>query len=117
MMKSEDTPQIVKNSMASGFDKAPEYWFIIVGMAIYIAMRNAEAAPLRTRLLKALTAGMLAVGLSPELATRIGFSEGITAVIIMAFGQIILDGVTGLLGDRDFIKEILRSYLTKGGSK
>ena len=97
------------------FEKSLEFWAVIIGMVFYIASRRAEDEPIRLHVVKAIAAGFLAVGLATEVAPYVRDSEAIAAVIIMAFGQLILDVGTALVSDRDLVKEIVKRRF--GGGK
>jgi hypothetical protein len=91
--------------------KPPEYWLVLLGMVIYVAMKDAESAPLQRRLVKTVASGLLAVGFSKEIAPWLNGSEAIATVLIMAAGTIILDIGVALISDREFIKDLIRKRL------
>lgn len=94
--------------------KPIEYWAVLAGMVIYVATRDAEAEALTRRLLKTAASALLTIGLSPEVAARVGVSEVLAAVGLMAFGMLALDVATALIKDRDFIRELIRSRIGGG---
>lgn len=94
--------------------KPVEYWAVLAGMVIYVATRDAEAEALTRRLLKTAASALLTIGLSPEVAARLGVSEVLAAVGLMAFGMLGLDVATALIRDRDFIRELIRSRFGGG---
>ena len=89
-------------------EKTWEYWAVIAGMAVYIA-RNAEGEPAFKRMSKIAAAALLAIGLSAELAAWFHISEIVATVLIMGFGQLVLDVLTAILKDREFVKDIIKS--------
>lgn len=89
-------------------NKPPEYWFVLLGMVLYVATRDAEKQPVAKRTLKTLASAALAVGLSADASRWFGVSENIATVGIMAFGMIVLDVGTALISDRAFIKDLIR---------
>ncbi|MCB5199013.1 hypothetical protein LGQ03_07155 [Loktanella sp. TSTF-M6] len=89
-------------------NKPIEFWCIVAGMLIYVATRSAENDPIMMRFAKALTAGLLAVGGSHEVAPYVRGSEVIAAVLIMAFAQLALDVGTAIFSDREFIKALIQ---------
>lgn len=97
-------------------NKPPEYWFTMLGMALYVATRDAERQPIWTRTGKTLISAALALGLSGDFAPLLRDSEALAAVAIMAFGMIVLDLATALIKDRTFIKELIRQRLGGGGN-
>ena len=94
--------------------KPVEYWAVLAGMVIYVATRDAESEALTRRLLKTAASALLTIGLSPEVAARLGVSEVLSAVGLMAFGMLGLDVATALIKDREFIRELIRSRLGGG---
>ena len=94
--------------------KPIEYWAVLAGMVIYVATRDAEAEALTRRLLKTAASALLTIGLSPEVAARLGVSEVLAAVGLMAFGMLGLDVATALIRDRDFIRELIKSRIGGG---
>ncbi len=93
--------------------KSWEYWAAIAGIALYSALHAADAAPLKNRISKTVASGFLTIGLSPSLAEWTFGNEVFAAVLIMAFGLFVLDVATGLLADREFIKEVIKGKLRK----
>jgi uncharacterized membrane protein YoaK (UPF0700 family) len=92
-------------------NKPIEYWFVLIGMILYVATRDAERQPILKRTGKTLASAALAVGLSPDIAAWVNASETIATVGIMAFGMIVLDVGTAIVSDRNFIKELVRNRL------
>lgn len=90
------------------FGKEIEYWAILVGMAVYVVSRDAETESISKRFSKMFASGLLAYGTSSEISTYIGIGEGFAAIIVMAFGMVILDMGTALLSDKDFFKELVK---------
>jgi hypothetical protein len=97
------------------FQKPLEYWFVLVGMALWVATRDAEREPLLKRASKTAISAALAVGISPSLAVYLNGSEVWATIAVMAFGLLVLDTASALLADRDFIKDLIRRKL--GGGK
>lgn len=96
-------------------NKPLEYWAVLLGMVLYAATRDAEKQPLVKRIVKTLASALLTLGLTPSFAPFVQQSEMVAAVIIMAFGMIILDVATAIVSDREFIKELVRNRI--GGKK
>ena len=97
------------------FQKPFEYWAVLVGMVLYAATRDAEREPIWRRAVKVLSSAFLTVGLTPNVAPYLQGSETMAAVAVMAFGLLALDVATALIGDRAFIRELIRSRL--GGKR
>ncbi|MBT9383340.1 hypothetical protein KM176_05665 [Pseudooceanicola sp. CBS1P-1] len=89
------------------FGKSAEFWTVVCGMVLW-AMVRAESEPLHRRLVKTAASAFLAYGLSPTIAPWTRGSEVLAALGIMAVGLIVLDTATGLISDREFIKELIR---------
>ncbi len=92
-----------------------EYWAVLAGMVLYAATRDAERESLWRRTVKVVASAFLTVGLTPNVAPYLQGSETMAAVCVMAFGLLALDVATALIGDRAFIKSLIRSRL--GGGK
>lgn len=88
-------------------NKPLEYWFVLMGMILYVATRDAERQPFVKRTGKTLASAALAVGLSGDAARWFSVSENIATVGIMAFGMILLDVGTAVVSDRAFIKDLI----------
>ena len=96
-------------------NKPPEFWAVIIGMVLYVATRDAETESIPRRMAKTGASAFLAYGLSPTIAPYVRGSETIAAVGIMAAGLFVLDTMTALVSDREFIKEMIRRRLGGGG--
>lgn len=59
--------------------KPIEYWAVLAEMILPVATRDAEAEALTRRLLKTAASALLTIGLSPEVAARLGMSEVLAA--------------------------------------
>lgn len=95
-------------------NKPIEYWAVLIGMVLYAASRDAEKEALWRRVVKTVGAAFLAFGLSPSLASYLRGSETAATVAIMAFGMLALDVATALIGDRQFVKDLIKSRLGGG---
>ncbi len=88
--------------------KPLEYWAVLIGMVLYAAARDAQHEQLWTRAVKVAASAFLTFGLSPTVAPYLRGSETAAAVAVMAFGQLALDVLTALVGDREFIKDLIK---------
>lgn len=88
-------------------DKPITHWLAMVGVGLWVMGRDAETEGLSRRIVKTAASGFLAAGLSSDFSSYFGFSESIAAVIIMAFGLMLLDLITAIIADRTFIKEMI----------
>lgn len=99
--------------------KSWEYWAALLGMALYAIWQDAKSQvaaglprePVIYRMVKYASSGLLAFALTPTVAPWLSGSDVAAAVIIMGCGATVLDMVTALLRDRDFIKDVLRAKL------
>ncbi len=94
--------------------KPLEYWAVLIGMVLYAASRDAETEAIWRRVVKTIASAFLAVGLSPSLAPYLRDSETAATVAIMAFGMLALDVATALIGDRQFIKDLIKARFGGG---
>jgi hypothetical protein len=97
-------------------NKPLEYWAVLIGMVLYAASRDAEKEALWRRVVKTIASAFLAVGLSPALAIYLRGSETAATVAIMAFGMLALDVTTALIGDRQFVKDLIKTRFGGGPS-
>lgn len=95
-------------------EKPIELWMTIIGLAIYVGMRDAETESISRRIGKTLASGFLALGVSPSIAEWAGFSEIIASVMVMTCGLLALDVLTGIVADREFMKQIVKRRLGGG---
>jgi hypothetical protein len=96
------------------FEKSIEYWAVLLGMAVWVITRDAERESIMRRGSKTLASGLLAVGVSPELAVYLNGSEIWATVLVMAVGLFALDTATALVADREFIKDLIKRKLGGG---
>lgn len=95
--------------------KPLEYWAVLIGMVLYDAARDAPREPLLARAVKVFASAFLTFGLSPTIAPYLRGSETAAAVAVMAFGLLALDVLTALVGDRAFIKDLIKARFGGGG--
>jgi len=96
------------------FGKSLEYWAVIIGMILYVMSRDAEREPVARRAVKTVASAFLSYGLSPTLAPIARGSEVLAALAIMAFALVLLDTITALFADREFVKDLVRRHIGKG---
>lgn len=89
------------------------YWATFAGMALYLLFMRGQDQPLRARVVSTAIAALLGVGLSPSLAVYLGWAEVVVCAGVMAFGVILLDILTGLLSDRELVRDIIKARLGK----
>lgn len=96
------------------FGKSLEYWAVIIGMIFYVMSRDAEREPVSRRAVKTVASAFLSYGLSPTLAPWAQGSEVLAALAIMAFALVLLDTITALFADREFVKDLMRRRFGRG---
>ncbi|KPD11550.1 hypothetical protein [Phaeobacter sp. 11ANDIMAR09] len=94
--------------------KSLEYWAVVIGMVFYVMSRDAEREPLARRAVKTVASAFLSYGLSPTLAPLTRGSEVLAALAIMAFALVLLDTITALFADREFVKDMVRRRVGGG---
>lgn len=90
------------------------YWATMAGVAIWVGIRDAEREPIQRRVAKTAASGLLAYGAGPTAAPYLGGSDIAATVALMAFGLLALDVLSGIISDRDFIRDALRRRLGGG---
>lgn len=95
-------------------EKPIAFWVALGATMLYVIGREKDQ-PWLTRSMKAVVSGGIAFALAPELAAWTGRSETLAAVVITAFGPILLDVVGTAIGDPTLWRDILRKRL--GGGK
>lgn len=84
-------------------------------MAIVYA-RSTDKPVLQRSLLVGISGG-IGYSLTPDLAIFLGRSEVLVAMFLTAFGYFIIDMAFKVFSDREFIMEIIRARIGKGGDK
>jgi len=96
------------------FGKSLEYWAVIIGMIFYVMSRDAEREPVVRRATKTVASALLSYGLSPTLAPITRGSEVLAALAVMALALVLLDTITAIFADREFVKDLVRRKFGKG---
>lgn len=91
-------------------DKPLHYWIALI-VGILIVIERHKEKPRTARIGIAAISGGMGFSLSPEAAIWTGRSETLAAMIITAFGYLVIDVLTALVADREFLKEIIRRRL------
>ena len=97
--------------------KPLEYWAALLGTILYVATRDAEQEPMIRRTAKVGSSALLAYCLTPTVAPYLWGSEVLSAIAVMAFGQMILDVATAILLDKklnEAIKQRVRDQVAGG---
>lgn len=92
-------------------EKSLGYWIAFTGALLWVAMRDAEKESLVRRFVKSASSGMLAIGLSDDVADWSGVPVSFVSVGILLFGLLVVDLTTALIADRGFIREIVAAKL------
>ena len=91
------------------WNKTIEYWIAVATLVVYVASKNAESEPILRRVVKTMVSAGLTLSLSPQVSVKLGINETWAAVIIMSIGFVVLDVFTSTVGNRTFIKSMIRS--------
>ncbi|NNW55498.1 MULTISPECIES: hypothetical protein [unclassified Roseobacter] len=94
-------------------DKPWEFWVALIAAAAYVYERGHEKK-ITSRILLVISSTGLGASLSEDLAEWSGHSEILAVVVITTTGYLVLDVITSLIRDREFVKELIRKRL--GGS-
>lgn len=96
------------------FQKPLEFWIaILVGMGVVID-RNKEKTPITRMLLSGISGG-IGFSLTPSVATWTGRDQVIVAMVLTAFGHLVMDVLSSILADRKFLMGIIKQRI--GGSE
>ncbi|KHQ50272.1 hypothetical protein [Mameliella alba] len=96
------------------YDKGSDYWAAWLGVAIYMALRNADRAPILRRILKLGSSTLLGASLSEPVAAIAGVHETLVMVFLVVGAHLVLDLVMALLSDRALIADIVRGRMGGG---
>lgn len=96
-------------------DKPLEFWAALIGMIVYVAIRDAEQEPFWKRGAKTFASALLTLGLAPTTAVYLRNSEVLAAVLLMAFGMLVLDTLTSIGSNTEFIKDVIKLWIGRGG--
>ncbi|GGF73694.1 hypothetical protein [Mameliella alba] len=96
------------------YDKGSDYWAAWLGVAIYMALRNADRAPILRRILKLGSSTLLGASLSEPVAAMFGAPETLVMVFLVVGAHLVLDLVMALLSDRALIADIVRGRMGGG---
>jgi hypothetical protein len=92
-------------------NKPIEYWATLIGMILYVVMRDADKDSIYRRIVKTCASAFLAYGLSPSLAEWFNGSEYLAVIAVMSVGLITLDALTVVMSNSNFIKKLLMNWL------
>lgn len=90
--------------------RSAEFWFVLAAMFIYVVQR-AKDDPWWIRLGKAVTAGMLTLGVAPSLSGVFWGNEIATAIAVMLLGEVFLDTTSAVAADRQFFIRLIKRWL------
>lgn len=93
-----------------------EFWVALIAGMLVVIERHKEK-PLLSRALIAAISGGVGYSLAPELASWSGRSEVLAVMVLTTFGYLAIDLGMSLLADRQFVMDLIRSRLGKGGEK
>ena len=101
----------------SFYAKSMEVWAAFAAMAIYVFMRDRAKETLSVRIAKTASSALLAFAVAADVAPFVNGSEVTATILVMGFGLVLLDVLTGIAKDGEFIKEIIRKRFGGGNSK
>jgi hypothetical protein len=88
------------------------FYVAIVAGALFVYESNKEK-PFVSRFMITLSSAGFGFSLGPSVATYIGGPLPLTGLIITALGFLVLELLTALFSDRQFIKEIFMKWISK----
>jgi predicted MPP superfamily phosphohydrolase len=94
-------------------DGGPLFWLAFGGSLLYVLARKSPE-PYWRHFLKTMSSGGMALGLHSDLAWIFSGNLGLTAVTLVVFGMLVLDGVTAALQRREFVQELLKMIVSRG---
>lgn len=93
-------------------DKSLDFWIALAASTLFVYEKSNDR-PLLSRLaLVAISAG-LGYSLAPDVAGWTGRSETLAAVVLTTLGYLVLDFMSALVADREFIKEVIKARFGK----
>ena len=92
--------------------KPLEFWVALATGVLIVMLRNHERNFITRSMLGGISAG-IGFSLTPDIAAMTGRSETLVVIVLSVFGYMAIDVATGLIQDRDFLKEIIRKRLEK----
>lgn len=98
------------------FQRPIEFWVALIAGMLIVIERHKEK-PMVARALIAAISGGIGYSMAPEVAAYTGRSEVLAVMVLTTFGYLVIDLTTSLIQDRDFVKDIVKSRLGKGGDK
>lgn len=93
-------------------DRSVEFWVALCAAALYVFMNSKEKA-IHYRIVMVASSAGFGFSLAKDASNWLGIGETLAGVIITVFGYLIVDLVTALISDRQFIKDVIRARFTK----
>ena len=94
--------------------KPYEFWIALVAGVLLVIERHKEKT-MFARVLIASISGGIGYSMAPEAALWTGRSETLAVMLLTAFGYLAMDILTGIIADREFVKQIILQKL--GGKR
>ena len=92
------------------YDKGWEFWVAAISVSLYIYEKSAGKT-FWARISFVIMSTSLGASLSPDLAEWSGRGETLSLVVIAAFGYILLDLITSLVADREWLKQLIKDFI------
>mgnify|MGYP005990326573 CR=1 FL=1 len=92
--------------------RTTEFWIALGSAALYVYKNSNEKAIHHRTLVVASSAGF-GYSLADDLSKSTPLAEGLSCVIITVFSHLLIDAVTAIFADRDFLKEVVKKWVNK----
>jgi len=92
--------------------KPIEFWIAIFAASLYVFDRAREK-PLLSRLTVVAVSAGLGTSVAPDAMALTGLSETLCAVLLTTLGYLVLDFLTAIIGDREFLKSVIVDRLKR----
>lgn len=89
-------------------ERTIEFWVAVVAAGAYVFLNSKEKS-LHYRILMVASSAGFGFSLAPDASEWLGVSEAAVGIAIIVFGYLIIDLMTALISDREFVKSILKS--------
>lgn len=93
--------------------KSNEFWVVVAVMTSWLLTRNTPGKHFGLKVVEVACSGTLGVVLADDLADYMGFSNELAAVLIMAFGLLLIEKIIDIISDNDLVSSIIAKYLKK----
>lgn len=95
-------------------DGGPLFWIAFGGAVLY-ALSRRTPDPFWRNAIKVTSSALMGLGLHRDLAWIFHGNYTLTAVVLVSFGMLVLDGVTAALQRKDFVAELIKLVVAGRG--